>query len=71
MNLRITIQLDNAAFAECPSEEIRRILDRINVINLWDGEAHRLVDYNGNIVGEARIGEDPDVVPNDAPQQND
>ena len=71
MKLRITIQLNNAAFAECPSEEIRRILGGINVINLWDGEAHRLTDYNGNTVGEARIEEDPEVVPNDAHQQND
>lgn len=54
--LKITIEMDNAAFAETPMSEVGRILRTYARTIEYDGEPNAtLRDYNGNIVGDARV----------------
>lgn len=59
MTLKIEIKMDNAAFGPCNGTEIARILEKICVRwydeDIGDGESIRLLDLNGNHVGEARV----------------
>lgn len=48
----LTIKTDNAAFGEHPADEIGRLLARAGQ-KVWDGELDgRLLDVNGNHVGD-------------------
>jgi len=59
MKFELEINCDNAAFEE-PAFELARILKELstklenNGIDV-EGDKGRLVDYNGNVVGEWRI----------------
>lgn len=64
--LMIEIELSNAAFADYPTDEVRRMLrnDVPNILAIdravMDGTEHTLRDVNGNIVGRAyRKGKKP------------
>lgn len=53
MNIKITINCDNAAFEDAPATEIGRILRNL-ASDIEDGdhlEGCRLADSNGNTVG--------------------
>ena len=54
MRLRISIQMDNAAFVDYP-DEVQRILGKIGIEQIRqgkkDGRTHLLRDTNGNTVG--------------------
>lgn len=59
MKLTITLEIDNAAFVDGGTEEVRRILDKLcdrlpEPLTETDS-ALNLHDANGNWVGEARI----------------
>ena len=59
MKLKIEISLDGAAFEPDNGTEAARILEKIAVRwrdeTLEPGENIRLLDYNGNPVGEAKV----------------
>lgn len=60
MNLKIDLNLDNAAFAENPGEEVARILrayiERMEIDPRIESMDDRgLKDFNGNTVGFARV----------------
>lgn len=62
MKLTITIDMDNAAFADYPGPEIVRILRRLaqeycdwGIDGTWGSRNRALRDINGNTVGFARI----------------
>ena len=57
--LRIKIKMDNAAFSEESGTEVSRILKEyagtIEGRDFIPSEHESLLDYNGNIVGEAKV----------------
>ena len=59
MKLKIEITMDNAAFEPCNGSEVARLLEKIAARwrdeNLGAGETIRLLDLNGNRVGEAKV----------------
>ncbi len=59
MKLKITIDMDNAAFDGDSGTEAARILrktaDTIDGLDLAQGETLSLRDINGNAVGEAKV----------------
>jgi hypothetical protein len=59
MQLKITIECDNAAFTDASGVECCRILRKLSHLleseDVCDGWRHALVDLNGNRVGEARV----------------
>jgi len=55
MKFQVRLNCGNAAFEDCPGEEVARILGEVahHVYNSGDGESKGLCrDVNGNIVGE-------------------
>jgi len=62
MKLDIHIELDNDAFADSPTDEIRRILkevcDRITYDSYKAGYHKNIFDINGNTVGSVEITEE-------------
>jgi len=55
MKATITVQMDNAAFSDEPASELARIL-RDLAKHIENGDDHRrLMDFNGNHVGEFAI----------------
>ena len=61
MNAIIKINMDNAAFDDCPGVELARILVKLALNAKWVSEAGTVLpayDVNGNKVGELRIEED-------------
>ncbi len=57
MQAKITIQMDNAAFEE-PATELARILrDLAKHVESGD-DSRRLMDHNGNHVGQFQISND-------------
>ena len=63
-SINITINTDNAAFSDCTSEEVARILHElatdleVDGFTYLVGEKANLRDYNGNTVGEFKVVED-------------
>ena len=59
MKLKIEIKMDNAAFEPDNGTEAARILEKLAVRwrdeSLAVGESCRLLDVNGNCVGEAKV----------------
>lgn len=60
MTYRITINMDNAAFADSPGTEIGRILqEQVHILegvtDMRPGDKTVLIDVNGNVVGEAKV----------------
>lgn len=59
MKLKLEISLDNAAFDGANGDEIARILEHVATVwrgeQMEAGESMRLVDENGNRVGQAEI----------------
>jgi len=59
MKLRVTIELDNAAFEPGPGQEVARILrglaDWSEDQGLLAGESIKLLDINGNHVGKVEV----------------
>lgn len=61
MTLKLTIQMDNAAFEESPDAECARILRNlaskveVGERSLAAGESFSLLDINGNKVGKAEV----------------
>ena len=59
MQLKLTINLDNAAFGDEAGTEVARILrelaDDLDGHNCVIGERHVIFDANGNRVGEAKV----------------
>lgn len=64
MELRITINMDNAAFGYDASTEVSGILHRLaekTEMDYWDlapGDTCKLIDTNGNTVGEWEVVDD-------------
>jgi hypothetical protein len=64
MELRITINMDNAAFGYDASNEVSGILHRLaekTEMDYWDlapGDTCKLIDANGNTVGEWEVTDD-------------
>ena len=51
MDFKLSFNMDNAAFGECPEIEVKRILEDIST-RVVDGAAFGPVyDYNGNNIG--------------------
>ena len=58
MKFKLEIECDNAAFGEIPRIEVGHILDRAKA-KVWDGETEmKLLDTNGNVVGQAQFVEE-------------
>lgn len=64
MKATVTINMDNAAFAFCddPSLELSRILETLsksvqNDPQIFSGYSKRILDINGNKVGDLTIDE--------------
>ena len=62
MKLRITIEMDNAAFGNVPSERgeevariVRKAADRFADRGLAAKDSGGLMDYNGNTVGGWKV----------------
>ncbi len=60
MDVTITIKTDNAAFEDDPTHEVARILrklaDQMEESGLFQsGLSRKLVDFNGNVVGQMEI----------------
>lgn len=53
----ISINIDNAAFGDEPGREVIRILHNIadHITDKGTERKYSLRDYNGNIVGEAKV----------------
>lgn len=65
MKVTIEIQCDNAAFDDGPAgSEVGRILhklaNKLHSADLEEGEFTRLMDYNGNHVGQMTVEVDGD-----------
>jgi hypothetical protein len=58
MKLIVNIDMDNAAFADCPATEAARILRRI-AKKMEEGEdGGKVMDVNGNSVGNWEVGKE-------------
>lgn len=60
MQFKMTVNMDNAAFAEYPADELRRILQELAGEIGRQGGLHNqtsLRDINGNICGSVEIEE--------------
>ena len=56
MKLNIEINMDNAAFDECPELEITRIFNDLSKKFIRQGLVNRVIlDANGSDVGQARF----------------
>ena len=59
MKLVIKVTMDNATFDDYPAGEASRILQEfsrtIRDHAFEPGDSYKLMDYNGNTVGEARV----------------
>lgn len=56
MRAVIKIQMDNAAFGDNPEQELSRILEELAAkVKVWGANDNRLLDINGNHVGELAI----------------
>ena len=58
MNLKIRVELDNAAFDVMPEREIAGILTAV-AMRIKDGDTGgKLLDYNGNTCGHFQLVDD-------------
>ena len=56
MKLTVEVLLDNAAFADDPTQEVKRIFTRMMAEwSLTPNDAGKLFDVNGNGVGNWRV----------------
>jgi len=55
MKFKLNIDMDNAAFDECPEEELQDLLERVKQRLAGGVTEGKIVDINGNMVGKFEI----------------
>ena len=55
MEFKLNINMDNAAFDECPEEELQDLLERVKQRLAGGVTEGKIVDINGNMVGKFEI----------------
>lgn len=56
MRFKLTLEMDNAAFADAPGEELQRILSNLHLQNRATADNEGTVkDYNGNTIGSWEV----------------
>jgi len=55
MEFKLNINMDNAAFEDCPEDELQDLLERVKQRLAGGVTEGKIVDLNGNCVGEFKI----------------